>query len=61
VLLAAGPRFGVDGAFERHVRLPFTLRPDRMAEALDQLTAAWQGLDHQPDTPESLAEAIAVA
>lgn len=59
VLLAAGPRFGVDGAFERHVRLPFTLRPDGMAAALDQLTAAWQGLDHQIDPGG--AEAIAVA
>ncbi|MCF7553081.1 PLP-dependent aminotransferase family protein [Pseudonocardia sp. WMMC193] len=59
LLLAAGPRFGVDGAFERHLRLPFTLRPDRMAEALDQLTAAWQGLDHQPETGAD--EAIAVA
>ena len=59
VLLAAGPRFGLDGAFERHVRLPFTLRPDRMAEALDRLTAAWQGLHHQPDG--GVADRIAVA
>jgi DNA-binding transcriptional MocR family regulator len=59
VLLAAGPRFGVDGAFERHVRLPFTLRPVRMAEALDQLTAAWQGLDHHAEIGP--AEDIAVA
>ena len=29
VLLAAGPRFGVDGAFERYLRLPYTVRRDR--------------------------------
>jgi hypothetical protein len=45
VLLAAGPRFGVDGAFERNLRLPYTLRRDRMESALTRLTAAWQGLD----------------
>ena len=45
VLLAAGPRFGLDGAFERHLRLPFTLRPDRVDAALARLSAAWQELD----------------
>ncbi|GAA4547833.1 PLP-dependent aminotransferase family protein [Pseudonocardia xishanensis] len=59
VLLAAGPRFGLDGAFERYIRLPFTLRPDRMATALERLTAAWQGLHHQPDG--DVADSIAVA
>ncbi|GAA4706350.1 PLP-dependent aminotransferase family protein [Pseudonocardia yuanmonensis] len=59
VLLAAGPRFGVDGAFERYVRLPYTLRPEQAAAALDRLTAAWQGLRHQPD--RAAADQIAVA
>uniref|UniRef100_UPI0015F0C6D2 aminotransferase-like domain-containing protein n=1 Tax=Pseudonocardia pini TaxID=2758030 RepID=UPI0015F0C6D2 len=59
VLLAAGPRFGLDGAFERHLRLPYTLRPDRMAAAVERLTAAWQGLHHQPDGGS--ADRIAVA
>ncbi len=45
VVIAAGPRFGVDGAFERRLRLPFTLRPDRADAALDALRAAWRGLD----------------
>lgn len=45
VLLAAGPRFGVDGAFERHLRLPYTLRADRMDAALERLLLAWRGLD----------------
>jgi Transcriptional regulators containing a DNA-binding HTH domain and an aminotransferase domain (MocR family) and their eukaryotic orthologs len=45
VLLAAGPRFGVDGAFERYLRVPFVLRPDRMDEALQRMAAAWAELD----------------
>ena len=45
LLLAAGPRFGLDGAFERHLRLPYTLRRDRMDAALDRLAAAWRALD----------------
>ncbi|HYH32978.1 MAG TPA: PLP-dependent aminotransferase family protein [Pseudonocardia sp.] len=59
VLLAAGPRFGVDGAFERFVRLPFTLRRDRMDAALDRLTAAWADLDHPATGLED--EPVAVA
>jgi DNA-binding transcriptional MocR family regulator len=59
VLLAAGPRFGVDGAFERYLRLPYTLRRDRMDAALERLALAWReapsgGRDHD-------AEPIAVA
>ncbi|GAA0933929.1 PLP-dependent aminotransferase family protein [Pseudonocardia zijingensis] len=45
VLLAAGPRFGLDGAFERYLRLPFTLPQERMDEALDRLAGAWADLD----------------
>ncbi|MHA6792672.1 MocR-like transcription factor YczR [Pseudonocardia bannensis] len=58
VLLAAGPRFGLDGAFERYLRLPFTLRPDRVEPALARLTAAWHGLD---DTAPTDVEPVAVA
>ncbi|WP_293906349.1 PLP-dependent aminotransferase family protein [Phenylobacterium sp.] len=40
VRLAAGPRFGVDGAFERFLRLPFTLPPEDLAKAVDSLVQA---------------------
>ncbi|MBO0677362.1 PLP-dependent aminotransferase family protein [Mycolicibacterium sp. S2-37] len=36
-----GPRFGVDGSLERFVRIPYTLPPDEMAEAVDLLARVW--------------------
>lgn len=44
VRLAAGPRFGVDGAFERFIRLPYTLPPETLAEAVDGLAQAYARL-----------------
>jgi DNA-binding transcriptional MocR family regulator len=59
VLLAAGPRFGLDGAFERHLRLPYTVRPDRVPTAVERLVVAWRTLGSVPHSAE--AERIAVA
>lgn len=47
VLLAAGPRFGLDGAFERYLRVPYVLRQDRMDEALNRIAAAWSEIDRR--------------
>jgi DNA-binding transcriptional MocR family regulator len=44
VRLAAGPRFGVDGAFERFVRIPYTLPEPRLAEAVERLALAWRAV-----------------
>jgi DNA-binding transcriptional MocR family regulator len=44
VRLAAGPRFGVDGAFERFIRLPFTLSPEDLSGAVDRLALAYARL-----------------
>ncbi|NNM46124.1 PLP-dependent aminotransferase family protein [Knoellia koreensis] len=42
LVLAAGPQFGSDGAFERFIRLPFTGLPsERVADAVERLAAAW--------------------
>lgn len=51
--LAAGPRFGADGLFERFLRLPYTLAPDDLEDAVARLAevraqvgpAAVDGLD----------------
>ncbi|SHN34873.1 PLP-dependent aminotransferase family protein [Cryptosporangium aurantiacum] len=44
VALAAGPRFGLDGAFERYVRLPYTLEAETLDLAVDRLAAAYLAL-----------------
>lgn len=38
--IVPGPRFGMDGAFERFVRLPFTLPPAQLMLAIDRLASA---------------------
>ena len=44
IRIGAGPRFGVDGAFERYLRLPFTLEPAQMRAALERLQPIWEHL-----------------
>lgn len=44
VTIAAGPRFGVGGAFERHLRLPYTLPADQLTEAVRRLARAHRAL-----------------
>jgi DNA-binding transcriptional MocR family regulator len=46
VLVAAGPSFAPLGGFEQHVRLPHTLPPPVLTEAVRRLARAWA------DTPE---------
>jgi DNA-binding transcriptional MocR family regulator len=54
VRVAAGPRFGVDGAFERFVRLPFNLPEALLAEAVERLAVAWHAVGgvRGADAPE---------
>lgn len=42
LLLAAGPRFGIDGAFERFLRMPFGYCAEETDRAIAALGAAWQ-------------------
>ncbi|MER6392304.1 PLP-dependent aminotransferase family protein [Streptomyces sp. NPDC001523] len=46
VTIAAGPRFGVGGAFERNIRLPYTLPPDQLVQGIRRLARAEQALLH---------------
>jgi DNA-binding transcriptional MocR family regulator len=41
LLLGAGPWFGVDGAFERFIRIPITATPEVIDESLSILASAW--------------------
>jgi DNA-binding transcriptional MocR family regulator len=63
IRLAAGPRFGVGGVFENHLRVPFTLPPDKLETAVLALRSAQDRLDSSPQllrrSKESPATAIA--
>ena len=61
IRLAAGPRFGVGGAFERYLRVPFTLPPDKLEAAVLALRAAQDRLDAAPQLRRTLKNAPAVA
>ncbi|MBE1611908.1 PLP-dependent aminotransferase family protein [Actinopolymorpha pittospori] len=53
VRLASGPKFGVDGAFERYVRLPFTLPEADLRTAVTRIADAYATLTR--DGPHGLS------
>ena len=48
LLLAAGPRFGIDGAFERFLRIPFGYSAEETDRAVAALTNAWSAIARGP-------------
>ena len=61
LIIAAGPRFGVDGAFERFLRLPICYSPETTDAAVQALARAWRALAHAPVSepePELLASVV---
>lgn len=44
IRIGAGPRFGIDGAFERYLRMPFTLETTEMRIALERLKPIWESV-----------------
>jgi DNA-binding transcriptional MocR family regulator len=56
LVVVPGPAFSVDGTFERHLRLPFTLPPEDLGAAVARLAALAVGAH---DTPADLREAAA--
>lgn len=55
IRIGAGPRFGVDGAFERYLRLPYTLEVPAMLQALQRLQPIWHQLqDNQGIKPRGI-------
>ncbi len=48
IVIAAGPRFGVDGVFERFLRVPFSHPTAVLDEAVDGLAAAWSRVARYP-------------
>ncbi|MBT2595208.1 PLP-dependent aminotransferase family protein [Arthrobacter sp. ISL-72] len=61
IRLAAGPRFGVGGAFEHYLRVPFTLPPAQLETAVLALSAAQARLDAAPQLRRTLRHPPAVA
>lgn len=51
VLLAAGPRFGVQGAFERFLRLPFTHQEPEIRLGVKAIAAAYEALTPRAADP----------
>ncbi|AYF97700.1 MocR-like transcription factor YczR [Protaetiibacter intestinalis] len=41
LVIGAGPRFGLDGVFERFLRIPFGMPADQLDRGVDALAAAW--------------------
>jgi len=41
LILPPGPRFSTGGVLERHLRIPITLTPERMTEAMSRFRRAW--------------------
>jgi DNA-binding transcriptional MocR family regulator len=54
IRLAAGPRFGVGGAFERYLRVPFTLPPEQLETAVRALRSAQDRLEAAPQLRRNL-------
>lgn len=61
VRLAAGPRFGVGGAFDRYLRVPFTLPPEQLETAALALRAAQDRLERSPQLRRNLPAPPAAA
>lgn len=48
LIIAAGPRFGIDGAFERFIRIPFSLSAEETEGGVDALVRAWASVGRHP-------------
>ncbi|MEZ5190867.1 MAG: hypothetical protein R2717_08565 [Schumannella sp.] len=48
LVIAAGPRFGIDGVFERFIRIPFSHPAELIDRAVDALGAAWSDIVRTP-------------
>ena len=54
IRLGAGPRFGIEGAFERFLRVPFTLPISQIEDALLRIRPVWDRIAaHRVSYPRS--------
>lgn len=52
LIIAAGPRFGIDGAFERFLRLPICYPVETTDAAVQALARAWRSLSGAAPAPD---------
>ncbi|NYG98307.1 PLP-dependent aminotransferase family protein [Schumannella luteola] len=48
LVIAAGPRFGIDGVFERFLRIPFSYPPEELERGVDALARAYAAISRNP-------------
>ncbi|GAA1061664.1 MocR-like transcription factor YczR [Agromyces bracchium] len=58
LIVAAGPRFGIDGAFERFLRLPICYDAESTDAAVQALARAWGSLARTPVPDQSVLAAV---
>ncbi|WP_353814680.1 PLP-dependent aminotransferase family protein [Agromyces sp. SYSU T00266] len=58
LIVAAGPRFGIDGAFERFLRLPICYDAETTDAAVHALSRAWGSLARTPVPDQSVLAAV---
>lgn len=58
LLVAAGPRFGIDGAFERFLRLPICQPIAETEAAVQALRVAWESMAGMPAVDAGLLPAV---
>ncbi|BDZ64256.1 MocR-like transcription factor YczR [Agromyces mangrovi Wang et al. 2018] len=58
LLITAGPRFGIDGAFERNLRIPLGFTAAETERALDALQAAWATMGGAPVVDADVLSAV---
>lgn len=58
LLIAAGPRFGIDGAFERFLRLPICQPVAETEAAVQALRLAWESMAGMPEVDAGMLPAV---
>lgn len=56
IRIAPGNRFGVDGALDRFLRLPYALPEDQLVDAVDRLACAWDMVIHGKCRPVEVVD-----
>jgi DNA-binding transcriptional MocR family regulator len=61
VIVAPGPVFAAEGGLDRFVRVPWTKRPEELAEAVRRLAAAWAIVEERQSDSGRRADRVMVA